>query len=586
MLTSALFARPPSPTTGRNIHRPHLFFCSTFEKSLQYVPKRRRVQRPNLAQPTLCATSTGNWSIELVEHIQVLCISNRQSVIQLLNQSFFETNVAGIKNEHHDLACNIPSTWPRVLHFFSSLAIIGKRFIRLCQKLGGLKVLLSLHPETLHTLMHIIRHDYHLSYTQTRIVICRNPKLLLDSDSSKVLLIRQALHQLNFPSSYVRKMITYFPFVLNYSSNQMLNIARYLRSSPSYMSEGSLLHLLRRCPWIFSLDLERQVVPNINWLDQYISTPLTSSPRDTTSNSSKKIKTSSISVLLASNSNILNCRREHFTLVRLFFTKFLMFDESEFIFIIKVFPPLLSNIRIGLTRTEIIEYTLITYNEKIGTEKNMKEEINKTITLDETMANVVSILHKELTFSIYEVKKCVKSFPAILSISIHKNIYPVLKYFKKYADKKKVSRLISKLPPILGYSLEDNVQPKMNYLIDDLKLSPALDVLTFPGLFSYSLKDIIVPRTKFLSFLRIEISSIGLSHVVSLTDELFCERVAKVSLYSYQQFQQHKDFPVVTDHITSTQSLTVTSEADGTTDSFILVNPKRIINVTNKLPFT
>ena len=143
---------------------------------------------------------------------------------------------------------------------------------------------------------------------------------------------------------------------------------------------------------------------------------------------------------------------------------------------------------------------------------------------------------KSLSIKENEIAKIVRAFPAILLLDVENEMRRVVEFFKDRGVKY-VGHIVSHLPPILSYDLKLDIEPKLEYLEKILNLA-IFDVLRFPAYFSYSLEDIIIPRTTFLKSLGVPVTASRLVPTVAYSEQEFCEKVARVTSTRYATFSE------------------------------------------------
>lgn len=157
-----------------------------------------------------------------------------------------------------------------------------------------------------------------------------------------------------------------------------------------------------------------------------------------------------------------------------------------------------------------------------------------TASVESVMLPALRFLRVELGFERETVTRIVHAFPATLILDVDSEMQQNVEYFRARGVEN-VGRIVQRLPPILSYDIEADIDPKMRYLEQALGLSP-FDVLMFPAYFSYSLRDRIEPRTRFLQSKGMSVAETGLNMALTLTDDQFCYRVARVPLKEYEDF--------------------------------------------------
>lgn len=93
-----------------------------------------------------------------------------------------------------------------------------------------------------------------------------------------------------------------------------------------------------------------------------------------------------------------------------------------------------------------------------------------------------------------------RSFPALLTLDVEKDMVPVVKFLRKIGIRK-IGRFISRLPPILGYSVEKELEPKWRYLKHQYPYE-IFEISRFPAYFSYPFERVIKPRFEYLTTVK------------------------------------------------------------------------------------
>lgn len=396
---------------------------------------------------------------------------------------------------------SLPSTWPQVLQVLASASIIGSSLTRICSSLDLFSVL-SLPPSTFLNLFSFLRDQLNFSYVQRTRLLKRNPDLLyLKPDDVHSLLL--ALYtDAGFTKREVRKMILRWPQLLLVRALVVKRVVKYLSRPPVTFSRDQLTPLLRRAPWLFTIDFDKRLAPSVYWLDQFFNAD-------------------QISFIILVNPRILATQRAKLSAVRNFLLKFVKLSNKQTIDVIFSFPHILT--------CEIGDISILK-----GFEIDSPHDSSSPLS-PVGMAVVLLELTREIGLTKRNIANIVHAFPAILTLDVNTNIRPVVSYLQNVAGIQNISRVVKRLPPILGYDVETNIHPKMEYLLKEVKLS-LMQILLFPAVFSYPLQDRIKPRTRFLMVRQIRVSEVGLNRAVSMSDEEFCKQVAKVPVKTYATF--------------------------------------------------
>lgn len=438
---------------------------------------------------------------------------------------------------------------------------------------------------------HEEKHEYDqcvlkLSIAQRNRLLVREPRILQELKADDVDELLLALHRSALlPPRDVRKVVMRYPQILLTPVSSMTRILRFLSGRPLCFPSHRLTPLLRRAPWILALDVDTRIGPSANWLDQHVLVPNTSQQQHRTL----------LCSIIAANPRILAVRRAKLVAVRDFLQFFVGLHPAQTIDIIRTFPAVLTypigdlsvsladSIAAAAAKNKSTSRSSSSINSSsltiISTSKQYNRPVeparfNDTITnadSDEVhvtlsepsgsgdirgnghnganaggtaqlgMADVVRSLVLDIGLSRLDICKILHAFPALLTLDVDRDIRQVVNYLQHVAGIQNVARVVRRVPPILGYDVDTNIHPKMYYLLHEMKL-PLLQVLLFPAVFSYSLSRRILPRTRFLMVLSIRVSAVGLSKAVSLSDDDFCESVAKVPSRSYASFLGHFNY--------------------------------------------
>lgn len=419
-----------------------------------------------------------------------------------------------------------------------------------------------------------------LSIAQRTRLLLREPKILQELKANDIDALLLALQRfVLLPPRDIRKVVMRYPQILLVPVSKVTRILRFLSGPPLYFPPHRLTPLLRRAPWILGLNVDKRLGPSANWLDQHVHVRNTSQQQHRTL----------LCSIIAANPRIFAVRRAKLAAVRDFLHFFVGLHPFETTDIIRTFPAVLTY-PIGDVSVSVAESIAAAAAAKnsskssssssrssSGAITSASKRISRLVkpvrfngfisnadsdevlvalsepggsgggrgsghnggnaggTAQPGMADVVRSLALDIGLSRRHVCKIVHAFPALLTLDVDRDIRRVVNYLQQEAGIQNVARVVRRLPPILGYDVDTNIHPKMHYLLHEMKL-PLLQVLLFPAVFSYSLSRRILPRTRFLMFLSIRVSAVGLSKAVSLSDDEFCKSVAKVPSRSYASF--------------------------------------------------
>ncbi|KAA8497196.1 Transcription termination factor MTEF1, chloroplastic [Porphyridium purpureum] len=302
------------------------------------------------------------------------------------------------------------------------------------------------------------------------------PALLLEPvDKMKVVLA--VLKTLDFRDEDLQFLLKDFPSLFCAKPEDMCTLIELLCGEEFSMSRRELRPIVRRAPWILTLDPHTQVIPGLTFL-RALELP---SVRDA----------------------------------------------------VRIGPQLLLPESVDVM-TRVYEYLMKLGISQAGIRR--LAPLYPTIFLadpDQELEPVIQVL-RGIGLSQEELCRGIVSFPNMLMLSVETQIIPVVEFLRS-RNVQNVARVVAKNPAVLTYDVTTVLAPKVDYLENRLGLS-SFDLLIFPAYFSYSLSDRIVPRTLFLKRLGISIADAGLSNAISLTDEDFCRWTARVPREEYDSF--------------------------------------------------
>ena len=116
--------------------------------------------------------------------------------------------------------------------------------------------------------------------------------------------------------------------------------------------------------------------------------------------------------------------------------------------------------------------------------------------VEEQMLPVLYYFQTELGFTRHELWMMLRSFPAVLDLSLEDNLQPAVAFLRDEVGIQDVKSFVKRLPPVLGYPVDRELRKKWT-CFQDLGLG-AEDLADFPGFFSYSLHDRIIPRLEYM----------------------------------------------------------------------------------------
>ncbi|PXF44089.1 Transcription termination factor MTERF5, chloroplastic [Gracilariopsis chorda] len=374
----------------------------------------------------------------------------------------------------------VPSTWMDTLLLLKDYGITGELLSRMASRLGILS-LLNVSPARAGSLFKLLDTAISLSASQKRRVLTSRPDLLL-SDVNLVNSSLESLQEAGLRRRDLQRLVVIWPRMLLLHPAYVNRVTRFLQHSPLWIPKHMLRPLLRRAPWILVFDIDSQMAPVAYWLDEYVF-PFLKRP-----------------------------------------------DRTRFILSA---PMVLSRSRSSLN--EVMEFlwsnTRLTDTQQVSVLRQFPSIL--TFSVDEVLQPAVDYFVKDLHFSTSEVSRLIHAFPRIITLRVEQDILPVVKFLVSRRISN-VSRIIKRFPPILANDLMTDTIPKMNYLEHELGLT-VHDILKFPGYFSYDLEARIIPRTKFAQENGVSISKVGLSRMLSSSDETFCKLV-HMTQESYKLF--------------------------------------------------
>ena len=152
----------------------------------------------------------------------------------------------------------------------------------------------------------------------------------------------------------------------------------------------------------------------------------------------------------------------------------------------------------------------------------------------DSVAKTVEFFARDLGIGGDRAVRLVTKAPAVLSLSLERNIVPTIDFLAVELDlgMEGAIKCIETRPQLLAYSLERNVRPTVKYLVDEF--FPACDVFDAVQLVTYSLKGRIVPRVRILrrKGMMSEQSLHKPSYVVCMRDDQF-QRLTGVTPEEY-----------------------------------------------------
>lgn len=379
-----------------------------------------------------------------------------------------------------------PSTWPSLIDLLYASNITGPTLSRLVRRLG-VHELVSLNPNLTKQTLYLLDSRLRLSLSKRNRVVTVRPDLL--SNPSAVDSTLDAFRTvLDLSMADVRTIVVRWPGLLVLGGQVVTRAVRFLTGPYVGVSMTNLRALIRRAPWVLVYDVEMDMVPAVAQLRRILDM--------------EWYEGGSLESVIRSAPLLLGISRQEVGDMVEFFRTEIGFRESDVAGTVRMFPVILT----------------------ANAEMDLKPRL--------------CFLMKELGLSTGEIRKMVRAFPAVLMLDVEQDMRQIVEYFKSKGVQN-VGRLIYRLPPLLGYDLETEIVPKMEYLEHDLKLG-IFEVLQFPAYFSYSLDRRIIPRTKFTLATRNSVRALGLNNVLTLSDDLFCERVLRCRPELFKEFQDNE----------------------------------------------
>lgn len=158
-----------------------------------------------------------------------------------------------------------------------------------------------------------------------------------------------------------------------------------------------------------------------------------------------------------------------------------------------------------------------------------------SLPLEEQMLPVLYFFQAELGFSRHELWMMLRSFPAVLDLSVEEDIRPVVRFLRDEVGLKDLKAFVKRLPPVMGYPVDWELRKKWG-LFQELGLG-SLDLAEFPGWFSYSLHDRLIPRLEFCREQGVSTEDVVLLRVgMAGGDAAFAKEFVGVEPETYDDF--------------------------------------------------
>lgn len=375
----------------------------------------------------------------------------------------------------------LPAKWRDVVLVLNAFKFHGPVLDALFEHCCPLEIL-ALDPRILKNTLLLLCVDFGITGRRLLWLIINRPTIL--SQVTQIRRVLALLRSLHLSDRDLYKVSVRWPAFLSLNVLRAARVVDYLCSKSIGFTQHSLRSVVRRAPWVLSFDVGSQVIPAVQWLKNYLLQMDSDVEIETIIRACPK--------LLGTDPDIMDDS--------LFFLQSsISFDEKKALSAVRHFPSI-----------------LIT-------------------SVDGVLKPAVEFLTEELGLSKVELSRIVAAFPAILTLDVKSELRQNAEYLRSKGISA-VGKVVALLPPLLSYDIKTNVEPKMEYILHDLQFS-IIDVMKFPGYFSYSLTEQIEPRTRFLQHLGMSIMEVGLTLALTLTDEKFCRRVANVPLSEYHAFK-------------------------------------------------
>lgn len=370
-----------------------------------------------------------------------------------------------------------PQTWRAALRELSDAGLQSEVLDRAVDKLG-LHRLLALDPEAAHGVRTTLAEEVSIPPGRLRRLLARRPELLENVDALRVT-VHFLRENAQLAPRDIETLAARWPDFTEFSPDRGIRVLEELRK---LVPSLSMRRILLRAPFVLTFDVDAHVRPSLRWL---------------------LIHDIDAKVVLRACPHVLGVSPTVLSEVRDFLCDEVGLTRHQFACVARIFPLLLA------------------CNVKL------------------TLRPAIRFLRVELGIERAAVVHIVRAFPSTLTLDVDDEMRVIVEYFRGKGVEN-ICRIVQRLPPILGYELESDIAPKMHYLEHNLGLSP-FDLLSFPAYFSYSLHDRIVPRTKFLQSIGRPLLDVGLNRALTLSDEIFCRRVACRDITDYRSFCDHLD---------------------------------------------
>lgn len=425
------------------------------------------------AQPSASTSVLKTFSFSLQDEIAVQSIEQSFRALE----ASYAADLVYVTYSAEDSPLKPAPSWKAILHAFEQYQITGRGLDRLATRLG-IPTLLSLHPGMVRNILFTLSNELGLKSVALASLLAKRPDLL-STDSGQVCAAVRTLKQLGLRLIDMRQIFANCPRLLLLPTYRLHAVVDILTEPPVELSRICMRSLLRRTPWVLSIDPVLEITPALAWLQQRKYAP---------------------GIYILANPQILASSPDSLQDVYDFLEKEVSLKSAECEAILRSFPLLL------------------------------------TASIEQKLRPAVKFMSRKLQLDRKQIAEIIRAFPSTLTIDVENNMKPVVDYFHSRGVRN-VFRIIKGLPPILGYDIEKGIRPKLDFLEHELGL-PVFNVVRFPGVFSYQLDDRIRPRTLFVIKSGSSISEIDLKRIVGTTDQHFCEHVVKANIAAYEVFKE------------------------------------------------
>ena len=311
-------------------------------------------------------------------------------------------------------------------------------------------------------------------------VVTKAPEVLRRKPEGTVQDTVATLEQVGMPTKYVLDASFRFPSLLNVPPSVIFYVSAYLSSTEVGFKPRDLGTLYRRNPWL----LHPRTVENLRPIVQLLK---------------EGLNIQRVHVVLRGYPQVVLRSVQEDLQPRIVLLQSLGIPLHQIGCMVEAFPLLLS------------------------------------LPIEEQMLPVLYYFQAELGFTRHELWMMLRSFPAVLDLSSEEDIQPVVAFLRDEVGLQDLKSFIKRLPPVLGYPVDWELRKKWA-LFQELGMD-AKDLAEFPGFFSYSLHDRIIPRLHFMRQCGKEVDDIVLVKV-ALTggDAVFAKEFLGVAPVEYEDF--------------------------------------------------